>query len=393
MRIGIVLPSIPAYSETFFTNKIKGLEAKGHTVLLFVNNSNNQENISLEIKKAPVLEGNTIQVSMVSFYLLVLSLLFHFKTSKRLYKLDRKDGIGFFQCIKNIVSNHHIISESLDWLHFGFGTMVFNRENVARAIGAKMAISFRGFDIGIYPLKNPDCYQKLWDKVDKIHVISNDIKDLVFKNGFMGNKEIIKITPAIDTSFFANDKECNFSKENKLITIARLHWKKGLVYTLEALALLKKEGISFHYTIIGDGVELERLKFAAYQLGISNQVTFMGKIEHELIKKKLMEADLYLQYSIQEGFCNAVLEAQAMGLLCVVSDAEGLPENINNKETGWVVPKCNAKELANKIKEVIHLPEAEKNSIINKAKERVSIHFTIKQQQEQFVEFYNNEVI
>jgi len=332
-------------------------------------------------------------VSMVSFYLLILSLLFHFKTSKRLYKLDRKDGIGFFQCIKNIVSNHHIISESLDWLHFGFGTMVFNRENVARAIGAKMGISFRGFDIGIYPLKNPDCYQKLWDKVDKIHVISNDIKDLVFKNGFMGNKEIIKITPAIDTSFFANDEEYNFSKENKLITIARLHWKKGLVYTLEALALLKKEGISFHYTIIGDGVELERLKFAAYQLGISNQVTFMGKIEHELIKKKLMEADLYLQYSIQEGFCNAVLEAQAMGLLCVVSDAEGLAENVANNVSGWVIPKCNPKLLAKIIQEVLYLPLEEKQQISKNAQERIKVKFTIEKQQQQFVEFYNDEVI
>jgi len=390
MRIGIVLPSIPAYSETFFTNKIKGLEAKGHTVLLFVNNSNNQENISLEIKKAPVLEGNTIQVSMVSFYLLVLSLLFHFKTSKRLYKLDRKDGIGFFQCIKNIVSNHHIISESLDWLHFGFGTMVFNRENVARAIGAKMAISFRGFDIGIYPLKNPDCYQKLWDKVDKIHVISNDIKDLVFKNGFMGNKEIIKITPAIDTSFFANDKECNFSKENKLITIARLHWKKGLVYTLEALALLKKQGIPFHYTIIGEGVELERLKFAAYQLGLQKQVTFTGKIPHKTVKEKLNQADVYLQYSIQEGFCNAVLEAQAMGLLCIVSDAEGLPENIKDKETGWIVPRCDSRELANKITEVINLSASEKKQISLQAQKRVNEHFTIEQQQLKFVNFYTN---
>ncbi|MBK7870836.1 MAG: glycosyltransferase family 4 protein [Saprospiraceae bacterium] len=53
------------------------------------------------------------------------------------------------------------------------------------------------------------------------------------------------------------------------------------------------------------------------------------------------KADIYLQYSIQEGFCNAVLEAQAMGLLCIVSDAEGLPENILHGQTGWVVPKGN----------------------------------------------------
>tara|TARA_R110001583_G_scaffold101332_1_gene247782 strand:- start:744 stop:1916 length:1173 start_codon:yes stop_codon:yes gene_type:complete len=388
MKIGLVLPSVPAYSETFFTNKIKGLKASGHSVIIFVNSGNKEKDTISKIKVAPSLSGNFMLVTLKSFYYLVHSFLFHFKTSQRLYLLDRLDGVRFFQRIKNIISSHHIISESLDWLHFGFGTMVFNRENVAKVIGAKMAVSFRGFDIGIYPLKNPGCYLRIWSKVDKIHVISNDIKELVYKHGFKGGAEIIKITPAIDTDFFKNEEEYLNSEKNNFITIARLHWKKGLVYTLEALALLKKAGIPFHYTIVGDGKEYERLKFAAHQLGIYNQVTFMGKIDQELVKKKLQESDLYLQYSIQEGFCNAVLEAQAMGLLCIVSDAEGLPENIVDRESGWEVPKCNPKEFANKIIEVLNLPESKKRVISNNAKKRVSNHFTLQQQQQQFVEFY-----
>ena len=388
MRIGIVLPTIPAYSETFFTYKIKGLEANGHNVILFVNSSNNKENASSKIKVAPKLTGNFIQVSVVSFYWLIHTLLFHLMANRRLYKLDRKDGLGFIQRIKNIVSNHHIISEPLDWLHFGFGTMVFNRENVANAIKAKMAVSFRGFDIGIYPLKNPNCYINLWEKVDKIHVISNDINDLLYRHGFNGQAVVVKITPAIDTAFFNNEAKHLSSDENNFITIARLHWKKGLVYTLEALALLKKEGISFHYTIVGEGIELERLKFAAYQLGISDQVTFTGKIKHESIKNKLENADIYLQYSIQEGFCNAVLEAQAMGLLCIVSNAEGLSENVVNKATGWVVPKRKPKLLFNTIMDVILLPLEEKQLISKNAKERIQDKFTIEKQQQDFLRFY-----
>jgi len=388
MKIGLVLPSVPAYSETFFTNKIKGLKATGHTVLIFVNRSNNKTYIESKIKVAPKLSGNFIFVTLKSLYYLLYAVLFHFKVSKRLFVLDRLDGIGFSQRIKNIVSNHHILSESLDWLHFGFGTMALQRENVAVAMGAKMAVSFRGFDIGIYPLKYPNCYRKLWEKVDKIHVISNDIKKLVYEHGFKGKASIVKITPAIDTGFFKNEEDHFYMKNNNFITIARLHWKKGLVSTLEALALLKKEGILFHYTIIGEGSEMERLKFTAYQLNILDRVTFTGKIDHKLVKIKMREADLYLQYSNQEGFCNAVLEAQAMGVLCIVSDAEGLSENIINNETGWVIPKFNARELANKISEVLNLPESKKRLISKNAKERVSNHFTIQQQQQQFVEFY-----
>jgi len=388
MRIGVVLPSVPAYSETFFSNKIKGLKEHGFTVVVFVNNSKKNTYNFLKIKTAPKLNGNKFLVALVSIYKLIYSLFFHFKKSKNLYVLDSKDGVGFLQKIKNIISNSHIFSESLDWLHFGFGTMVLNKENVAKAIGAKMGVSFRGFDIGVYPIKNPNCYVNLWRKIDKIHVISNDIKDLVYQHGFKGKAEIIKITPAIDTTFFKNEEEQKYSDKNNFITIARLHWKKGLVYTLEALALLKEEDIPFHYTIIGDGSQLERLKFAAHQLNLSDQLTFTGKLEHGIIKSKLKNADVYLQYSIQEGFCNSVLEAQALGLLCIVSTAEGLSENIINNETGWVIPKCNPKALANKIKEVINLPQTEKQAFANNAKERVSKHFTIEQQQQQFVEFY-----
>ncbi|MFT4643970.1 MAG: hypothetical protein ACI8ZX_000368, partial [Planctomycetota bacterium] len=153
MKIGIVLPSVPAYSETFFSNKIKGLKEHGFTVVIFANSSKqNSYNLS-KIKVASKLTGNKFQVILVSIYKLIHSFLFHFKNSKNLYSLDSKDGVKFPQRIKNIISNNHILSEPVDWLHFGFGTMVLNRENVAKAIGAKMAVSFRGFDIGVYPIK------------------------------------------------------------------------------------------------------------------------------------------------------------------------------------------------------------------------------------------------
>ena len=41
MKIGIVLSSIPAYSETFFNSKIKGLQKNGFEVVLFINSKDN----------------------------------------------------------------------------------------------------------------------------------------------------------------------------------------------------------------------------------------------------------------------------------------------------------------------------------------------------------------
>lgn len=79
-------------------------------------------------------------------------------------------------------------------------------------------------------------------------------------------------------------------------------------------------------------------------------------IPHEDIAKHLVTSDIYIQYSVQEGFCNAVLEAQATGMLCVVSDAEGLAENVLHEITGWVVPKKGTRVIG-KTQTIIKLPE------------------------------------
>ena len=386
MKIGLVLPNVPAYSETFFNNKIKGLQNHGYTILLFVNSNSDNTNIK-NIKVAPNLSRNKIFTILVSFKSFLQCVFFHFLPTKKLFLLNKKDNFSFIANIKNIISNSHILSQKVDWLHFGFGTMALQRENVAQAIGAKMAVSFRGFDIAIYPIKNVNCYNTVWKKVNKIHVISDDIKDLVIKNGYIENNKIVKITPAIDIKLFKSENK--FERQIfQIITISRLHWKKGLEYTLQALSILKQKNINFHYTIIGNGNEKERLQFAVYQLGLIHNVTFAGRLSSEEIKTELEKANLYIQYSIQEGFCNAVLEAQAMGKICIVSDAEGLTENVINNQTGFVVEKRKPLHLANKIMEVLNMPEFDKNKISSQAISRVKNQFNIENQIEQFITFY-----
>jgi len=200
-----------------------------------------------------------------------------------------------------------------------------------------------------------------------------------------------KSTPAIDCTYFkkTTPKEKQIDQLS-ICTVARLHWKKGLIYTLRALALLKEKGVDFKYTIIGEGGMYEELMYTIHILGLSSNVFLVGKKSAIEVKTLLDNSDIYIQYSISEGFCNAVLEAQAMGLLCVVSDAEGLPENVLHKKTGWVVPKRNPEKLAATIMMVNELPLETKKGIIKNAQERVAKEFTLEQQQKSFVEFYEN---
>ncbi len=77
-----------------------------------------------------------------------------------------------------------------------------------------------------------------------------------------------------------------------------------------------------------------------------------------------------------------------MGLLCVVSDAEGLSENVLNQKTGWVVPKRRPTLLAQQLIEIINLNHVEKENISKAARLRVSDTFNLETQNDAFISFY-----
>lgn len=389
MIIGLVLPAVPGYSETFFRSKIKGLKQAGHDVLLFAKGNPAEFDLCKVIPNPRVYRFLPYQM-VVMLWKIGWLLLSNPQTVLRFYRLERQSGNSFRKIIENIYLNSHILLRRLDWLHFGFVSMAVRSENVAKAIGAKMAVSLRGYDICLYPLKHPGCYELTWQRVDKVHTISDDLLEVAHEQGLPKGIRVQKITPAIDVSkFTGTNPDRPFHTPLRLLTVARLHWKKGLEYTLEALALLRRRSIDFTYTILGDGSELERLVFAAHQLGIADLVTFAGKVSHEEVKIAMEAADIYLQYSVQEGFCNAVLEAQAMGLLCIVSDAEGLPENVLDGRTGWVVPKRRPDLLAQRIEFVLKLDEQQLRQVRLEAMNRVKRDFNLEKQQREFLTFYS----
>lgn len=386
-RIGLVLPNIPAYSETFFNSKIKGLQDNGFEVFLF---SKSKSKTKYQTCKTVVAPNFAIRPYLfVECCLILWQCLFHFSKTVRLFQLNRKAGESVSNSIKNIGINSYFFPYSLTWLHFGFGTMALQSEHVAETIGAKMAVSFRGFDLYIYPTKHLKCYDLLFSTKVQYHVLSDEMKSTLIQSG-ISEKAIFIITPAIDVHFFETNRSSINQIEKRFLTIGRLHWKKGLDYTLEAFSILKKQGVSFHYTIVGEGIEKEKLTFAVHQLGLQDNVTFVGKIPHQEVKKYYEMNDFYIQYSVQEGFCNAVLEAQAMGLLCIVSDADGLAENVLHNQTGWVVPKRSPFLLANKIGEVLLLEEIKMDEIKQNAIDRVQVEFTLAKQIKAFHDFYTH---
>ena len=367
------------------TNKINGLIASGFTVILMVVGVSEKRSMNVPVYYQPILAPNGLKRWLHTIWLIKRSLFNYPQRSIRLLKEAEKAGYKGFGKWRMLAVLSNFLKVRTDWVHFAYGTMAVERAFIGRVLGAKVSMSLRGYDIAIAPLMNKGMYANVWPYLDKVHSISNDLIEVARKHGMPDTLAFEVIPPAIDAEKFTSPDGRLWNAKPHFLTVARLHWKKGLEYTLEALAMLD---VDFSYTIIGEGPERERLLFAAYQLGIADKVHFVGRKDQDAIIDAMHAHDIYLQYSIQEGFCNAVLEAQAAGMLCIVSDAEGLAENVQHLKTGWVVEKRNAKLLTQTIQLVNHLSNEERNTISKAAKKRVVDIFTLSKQREQFMQFY-----
>lgn len=387
MTIALVLADTPAYSETFLNSKIKGLQAHGFKVNLYTRNSTNKFNLC-EVIQAPDFSGSYIH-KLGEVFRIVITLFAHLKTVVRFIQLEKQSNRPFTTIIKNLLINSHILTTKADWLHFGFATLAVGSENTAAAIGAKMAVSFRGFDINVYPLKNPKSYRLVWQRVTKVHSISVYLWNKATVLGLSPDISKKIITPAVVTNTLPD--RASGPEPKKIVTIARFNWIKGLDSAIVALQKLKKAGIETEYHLVGTGTkeEEERIRFLVHLFHLETQVIFHGKCTHTQTLEILSEASVYLQPSLNEGFCNAVLEAQAMGIPCVVTNGGALPENIIDGKTGWLVPVYNTDAMAKALQNALKLDKNTKEKMKGEAINRVKKQYTIEQQQQQFVEFYS----
>jgi len=390
-QIGLVLAKTPGYSETFFNSKIHGLMEKGYTVKVFINKKvYTPYPKNWIVQSQPQIQGPLILLIPRILLKILGGFILKPKNMVRFWRLEKKDQVRGIKRILHLYSNSHILMHNLAWLHFGFSTMTLGKENVAKAIGAKMVISLRGYDISVYPLKHSGCYDRLWEKVDKVHTLSDDLIQIARNFGMPSFVKWQKIPPAICLTRFQNDGKgyARLYPTIKILSVARLHWKKGLDYALQAIQILKEHGYSIHYTIIGEGEDWEKLNYARYQMGLEKEISFTGKISHTKIPAYMHEHSIYLQPSVQEGFCNSVLEAQAAGMLCIVTNAEGLTENIVDEKSGWIVPRRDPEAIAEKIMALRSTPVEELTQIRAAAIKRVADAFSLTHQIEKFIAFY-----
>ncbi len=204
------------------------------------------------------------------------------------------------------------------------------------------------------------------------HSASDELRRIVHSQqppDFEGRRPNIVYAPhGVDTTRFqpagnALRDEASRPRRLRILAVGRLVPKKGYSTLLEALRILRDQGEDFECRVVGGGDLRDCLVAQASVLELSSHVSFMGSLTQDQIIAEYHQADVFVQASVitsdgdRDGIPNVVLEAMASGLAVVASSVAGIPEVIDHRTTGLLVPPADPAALAEAIRELAADPE------------------------------------
>ena len=166
-----------------------------------------------------------------------------------------------------------------------------------------------------------------------------------------------------------------------LLTVGNLTRRKGQEVVIAALPEVREHFPEVRYLMAGLPTEKERLRQLAIELGVTENVYFLGNVDHASLLELYQACDLFLMTSQRledgdvEGFGISVIEAALCGKPAVVSGDSGLAEAVEEGVTGICVPEKDARATAEAIVRLIGEPQL--LTLMGKqALERARQHFT-----------------
>jgi len=250
------------------------------------------------------------------------------------------------------------------------------RVAVFASVFSGLKVSFTVLPINLYCHKSLETALLLSRASFILTLSAYDRKHLcedIFKNK-LRKPAIVSLPPAVNLNNFTFNRKINIPGEPfKLITVGALKRKKGIHTVLQALKLLKERGMTFTYRIIGEGEEKDNLSSLAKSLELDESVTFCGNLSRQKTINELRVSDLFVIASEitpdgdQDSIPMAILESMALGVPVIATRTAGIPEVIEDGETGILVPPAEPAQLADACQSMLKDMES-RQLIIVKAK-------------------------
>ncbi|MCH6258020.1 glycosyltransferase family 4 protein [Puniceicoccaceae bacterium K14] len=232
----------------------------------------------------------------------------------------------------------------------------------------KLLITFHGTEVQQFAASpgRKQMLNQLIRRADRISAPSEFTHKLI-TNNFSAAKLKTFLTPcALRSDFIPAERKLGRGKSSKvnILTVGRLHPRKGQAFIIEALAALGKthrDKISFWIVGTGNKFGYEtQLKKMASETDLD--IKFFGEVDNDKLMKLYSEADIFAMTSVNfkksvEGFGLVYLEAAAHGIPVIAHKVGGAPEAVSHEKNGLIVPPQNRDALRDAFAKLIEDPQ------------------------------------
>ncbi len=183
----------------------------------------------------------------------------------------------------------------------------------------------------------------------KIIAVSNAVEKGLIKVGI--KKERIRVIHnGVEIKQFSQNKNIMFRKKtNEIVvgTVSRLSDDKGIKYLLEGFKIASCKNSNLRLKIIGSGPKEKEFKNLSKDLGLSDKVEFLGRVDRKKIPNFLNSIDIFILTSVWgESFGIVLVEAGIMEKPCITTNIGGMPEVVLNNKTGLIIKPYSSQDVS-----------------------------------------------
>jgi len=163
----------------------------------------------------------------------------------------------------------------------------------------------------------------------------------------------------VDSAFLNGDGATSDQKPEvgRLVSVGRLSEQKGFGVLIEAAVILRKQGVPFTLTILGDGELRPVLQKAIDENDLRETVLLAGWADGATVRREVLRSRALVMASFAEGLPVVLMEALALGRPVIATYVAGIPELVEPGVCGWLVPAGSAGALAGAMKAALEAPD------------------------------------